>query len=141
MIGLLSNAAHTKRLSNRVAAGVTAQTGTFDRMGYEGVRVTASLDVVVDGSVITLKLGQGAASDGSDAVDITGASVNLTGSSSSQIDLQVDCWQPTKRYITWTLTRTTQNATINNVMADLYGAKNEPVSSSDVALLAQAFGQ
>ncbi len=118
------------RIKNQVAAGGsdTQTSSTIDAAGFDSVMVVADLDLVVDAAVLTLRVQDGAVSNGSDAANITGASAVLTASTSSNTSIVVDVQKFQARYITATLQRATQNATIDCITAYLYNAKGQPVT-------------
>ncbi len=118
------------RIKGPVTAGTTdTQTSSTIAMdGFDSVCVVAELGAVVDAAVATLRVQDGALSNGSDAANISGASAALTASTSSNTQIAVDVQKPQAEYITATLQRATQNVTINCITAYLYNAKNKPVT-------------
>lgn len=137
---MLSNKSFFKLLVGLVAAGQTTLTYTFDRLGFDAFRILLIWGVVVDTCTMGLKIGQGDASNGSDAVDISASALTKTASTSSGECWQIDCQQATKRYITVTVTRGTANATLQALIADLYKASLEPVATTNLAKTVQVFG-
>jgi hypothetical protein len=116
-------------------AGTSAINGAvIDRANFESVRFTALLGDVTATCVLGLKLQSGDLSDGSDMADVSGAAVAYTaGASDADSKLLVlDVFKPTKRYVRCVLTRTTANAVVNGILADLYHARREPVTGGDV---------
>lgn len=116
------------------SAGTSAVDGSVIDMqqdgGFDGIAFVAVLGTVVDASVLTLIPRQGAASDGSDAADISGAATAaVTASTSSSKILQTDTFRPTSRYVRPRLTRTAQNATVQSIVAILYRARKAPTSN------------
>lgn len=110
-----------------VAAGTTVQNGTtLDMSGFEGVMFIASMGAITAGAVTSLIASGGAASNGSDKVAITGASVTIADDGDDKAYV-LDIFRPLDRYITATVNRATQNAVINSVMAIQYGAKERPI--------------
>lgn len=115
-------------------AAQTAVDGTVIDMeqdgGFDGIAFVAVLGTVTDGSVLTLAPMQGAASDGGDAAAISGAATApVTASTSSSKILQTDTFRPTSRYVRPRLTRTTQNAVVQSIVAILYRSRNLPTSN------------
>lgn len=134
---LLSLDAKIHRAANLIAAGVTAQGSTVSRAGFDNAMVIVHLGVVVDAAVITLALSTGDAADGSDKVAVSGATTGaITALTSSNKDLVVDVKLNDDDYLTWDLTRITQNVTINAVTIIFYNGRKVPVDTS--ALLGYA---
>jgi hypothetical protein len=129
--------AKVMKISNGAAAGTSAVTSsTVDMTGYNAIMVIADLGTVTDASVLKLDLQEGAASNGSDAASVTGmATAAFTAATSSNTILVADATRPQKRYITAVLTRTTQNAVVNTIIAILYQSDNPPVTA-DASVLA-----
>lgn len=136
---MLSFWAFFKQLCGLVAAGTSTQTFTFDRQGFDGARVLLQWGVVVDACTMGLKVQQGDLANGSDAADITNASLTKTASTSSGEVWSLDVYQPTKRYLTVVITRGAQNATIQACSVDMYDPRNEPVALTNFAKSAQIF--
>jgi hypothetical protein len=131
----LVQSCRTFQVSN---AAVAAQTGinstAVDVTGAQGVRFVALLGDVTATCVLGLKIQGGAASDGSDAVDVAGASTTFTaGASDADVKvLAVEVFSPTKQYYRAVLTRTTANAVVNSIIADVFHLRNQPVTGGDV---------
>jgi len=127
----LLKCAKIMQIQNGAAAGTSLQTSsTFDMAGYNACLIICSVGAVTSGSVMQLNAQQGAASNGSDAATITGGSTAVltdAGTNSNKIFL-VDVIRPTKRYITATFSRTTQNAVVNGMWAILYQADSPPIT-------------
>jgi hypothetical protein len=124
------------KISNGATTGTSAVTSnTFAMDGFDSVLIIADLAAVTDNCVLSLKAQDGAASNGSDAADITGATTgNLTASSSGNGQLVLDLHLPKKEYVTAVLGRTTQAATVNSITAILYNAHNKPVTQPATVL-------
>jgi hypothetical protein len=131
----LVQSCRTFQVSNAAVAATSAiNSSTVDATGAHGVRFTAALGDVTTGCVLGLKIQGGAASDGSDAVDVTGATTAFTaGASDADVKLlQVEVFSPTKQYYRAVLTRTTANAVVNSIIADVFHFRNQPVTGGDV---------
>lgn len=140
------NLANCTRVVVSSGAAVAAQTaieGTaVDTQGFESVRFLAITGDVTATSVLTLKAQSGAASNGSDATDITGATTAAFTAGASDADskiLSLDVIKPTKRYVRPVLTRTTANAVVACIIAELYGPHKGPPGGGDV--IAEAIAQ
>jgi hypothetical protein len=127
-------------VKNAVAAGTTTQTtSTVDMAGYDAVTFIAELGTVTDDSVLTLKAQDGTDSGGSGAADITGATTAaFTAATSSNTMIVLDVIAPQARYVTAVLTRATQNAAINCIIAILHRSKSRPVTQSATHVIASA---
>lgn len=80
-----------------LAASSTTNGDTVDMQGWAGVLFVLSLGAT-DGTT-DMKAQDGAASDGSDAADITGAAITqVAGTGDNKLYL-LDVWRPTKRYV------------------------------------------
>ncbi len=108
--------------------GDTITGTTVDAAGFDSACVVAELGPVTDAAVATLRVQDGALSNGSDAANISGASAVLTAATSSNTQIVVDVVKPMLRYITPTLQRATQNIAINSITVYLYNAKTVPVT-------------
>ena len=130
LANLLTDAKIVKIDNGHVAGTSLVTSSTFDMAGFDAVMIIADFATITDASVLTLQLQNGANSGGSDAANISGASVTLTASGNSNGQMVLDCIQPgiggNKRYCTVTLTRSTQNAVVNSITAILYRARTKP---------------
>lgn len=130
----LSEQALIKRLLNTTAGGTSTLTSTFARAGYDRCLILALLGDVADTSVLTLTGKTGDASNGSDAVAITGGSTTFTADATSADNgmLAIDLTLNDDDYITWTLARATANAAVDGVIALLYHSRFGPVSQANL---------
>jgi hypothetical protein len=115
----------------RIAAGAVAATTdvvatVVDTANLEGVVFMALLGTVTSGGVPALVISQCETSNGS-FVNITGATKTTTSAGSDKA-LIVEVMKPTMRYLTATLTRGTQNAVCDGIMAIGVGPRNSPVT-------------
>lgn len=120
------------RVMNAVAAGTSAQnTSVLDMAGFDGVIFIALLGTVTDASVVTLTAKENTASSTSSPTPTSvtgGATADITAATDSNHYLVVDVIRPSKRYVYAALTRTTQNAVIDGVIAIQYRSRTVPVS-------------
>lgn len=129
-----------------VAAGTSAQNSSvLDMSGYDSVIFIAMLGDVTSGSVLTLTINENTASSTSSPTPTAvtdGATAAYTAGASDADSkcLVVDVHRGlTKRYVYAALTRTTQNAVINGILAIQYNARSLPVTqSSDLIATALA---
>lgn len=123
-----------------VASGVTSTgtttvtSDTVDCAGFDEVEVEALLETATDGSVPTLTVLDGDASNGSDKAAITGATATTTAASLSKQILAVTVIRPKKRYLTATLARATQAATVSGIIFRLRKPKIVPVTQGSSVL-------
>ena len=127
--------------ANASAAATTAVTSAvaLDMAGYDGIMYICSLGTVTSGSVLTLTTYGATTSTASGGVAITGGAtspVTDAGASSNKL-LIVDVLRPSTRYVYATLTRTTQNAVVNGIIAVRYKTRSVPVTA-DASVLASA---
>lgn len=117
-------------------AATTAVNGAvIDTAGCESVRFLAIFGDVTATSVLTLKAQTGDESDGSDAADVTGCATDPFTAGASDADskiLSLDAIKPTKRYVRPVVTRTTANAVVTAIVAELYGYRKTPPGGGDV---------
>lgn len=131
----LLNIVETVRVANAAVAAQTAVNGTaIDMAGKHGVRFTALLGDVTTGSVLGLSAEHSATGSG-DWVALEGALAFTAGASDADNKaLILDVVQPTERYVRAVLTRTTANAVVDGIIADVYGAINTPVTQGATVL-------
>lgn len=131
---LLANV-ETVRVANSASAAQTAVEGaSVDMAGKIGVRFTAALGDVTTGSVLGLKAQY--RDDSNDAwEDIVGAVAFTAGASDADNKLLIlDVVRPVKRYVRAYLTRTTANAVVDGIFADVYGDYWQPVTQGSTVL-------
>jgi hypothetical protein len=117
---------------NATAAGTTAINGTgTDMQDFEGVVFTASMGALTAGQVTSLKAQGSNDNGGSDPyADITGAATGNAADGDSNRVLVLEVIRPQKRWIRCVVNRATQNAVIDGVVAEQYGAKKQPAAQS-----------
>lgn len=123
------------------AAGQTeVDTSVLDMSGWDGVMFIASLGTVTDNSVLTLTVKGNTANSVTLPAPITQkATAAFTASASSNTALVVEVAKPVLRYVFAALTRTAQNAVVNNIIAIQYIGKEQP-TTQDATVIASAFG-
>lgn len=133
------------RVMNAVVAGTSEQDSTvLDMTGFDAVLFIALLGDVTSGSVITLTVKENSANSTSSPTPtaVTNAATAAYTAGATDADnaaLIVDVVRPTKRYVFAALTRTTQNAPIDGMIAIQYRTRDIPVSL-DATVLAAALG-
>lgn len=95
------------------AAGQTAVNGiAIDTRGCESIAFLVQFGAITAGAVTSIKLQQGSAADGSDAVDIPGSSVTVPDTASNKGVWSAEVHRPSKRYVRPVVVRGTQNAVV-----------------------------
>jgi hypothetical protein len=124
----LSKAAKVTRVSNAVAAGTTAiNSSSVDMKGFEAVEFTVAFGAITAAAVTSVKL-QGSR----DNVDWTSA--DLEGTSQTVADdadnkiFRIDVAKPRYRYLRCVVSRATQNAAVDSIVAMQYQADKEPIT-------------
>lgn len=117
------------RVLNAVAAGTgDTQAGTaVDMTNYDRVRFVVAIGAITSTGTATVKAQAGAASDGSDAADITGASVAYTDADDNKIAI-VEVERPQSRYVRVVVVRATANVVIDGAVAIQAAGRNMPVT-------------
>jgi len=137
----LSRAVKTVRLkvdgTNWVgAAGATDLTSEFvDTQGFEGVRLICGFGAIVSGAVTGVRAQQCDTSGGTYA-DLAGSAIVVADDDDNQITI-LDIYRPRERYIKHVVDRATQNATVDFLIAELYGPREEPVAQDTAVVVAQ----
>jgi len=129
-VSQLTTAAKTLRVINATAAGQTTINGSaVDTAGYELVRFVVAFGALVAGSVTSIKVQTGAASNLSDAADVagTGGSITAGGTDDNQLAI-VEIYRPAQRYARVVVLRATQNATVDGAIAELYEGQAFPIT-------------
>lgn len=126
----LSDVVKTVRVMNAVAAGTTDQNGTgVDMQGYDAVRFVAGFGTLTATQVTSLKAQQSSDNGSSDAyADIEGSDTGNAGDDDDNDLLITDLIRPTERYVRPVVLRETANAVIDFVIAELYRARDIPVT-------------
>jgi hypothetical protein len=123
--------------ANTTAAGQTAINGRVIDLSCAGaVRGLAVFGDVAATSVLGLRWQTGTLADGSDMTDVTGASVSHTATATSAdnkaLSLDVVGLNPLRRYGRYVVTRTTADAALQTLIAEVYDLTNTPATGGDV---------
>lgn len=137
--GFLLDEVKITRVENSAVAGTSElKSDVLDMAGYDGVLFVAPLGDVTSGSVLGLAAyGNTANSDSSPTpVAIASASAAYTAGASDADNklLVVDVLRPGYRYVFASLTRTTQNAVVDAVIAIQYRARSVPIAQGSTVL-------
>jgi hypothetical protein len=127
--GNLFHEAKVIRIAAAQAAGATDYTGAtvVDTQGYEGVAFIVLFGTITAGAVTGIKVQQGQAANLSDAADLKGTALAIADTQSNKA-LITDIYKPAERYVKPIVTRATQNAVIDGIIAILYNARTAPVT-------------
>lgn len=132
----LSKACKITRVNNAAAAAQTEiDSSIIDMAGFDGVLFLFLFNTIVDGSVVTCKAQQNTANSTSGMADITGASSGFTSASNSNTVLWVDVYRPSQEFVRAVVLRTTQNATLDGIIAIQYNGTKLPLSHDATTVL------
>jgi hypothetical protein len=133
-----TNKVKTIRVLNAVAAGTTDQNSSVvDTAGYEAVRFVALFGALTASQVTSVKVQQGALSDGSDMADLEGTSTGPLADADSNKALIVEVVRPRERYVRLVVDRGTANAVIDGVIAELYQPRVMPITQDTTVSAAE----
>ena len=134
MANNISNQIKTTRVTNTVAAGTgDSNSSSVDMLDYEGVRFLVSFGTIVSGAATTIKAAQSA--DDSSWDDLLGTAITVTDTDDNDVAI-LDIWRPINRYVRITVTRATQNSTIDGIIAEQYGPRVLP-PTNDATVIGQ----
>lgn len=128
------------RVMNAVAAGTSNQTSSaIDTAGYEGVKIYTMFGAIVSGAATSVKIQQ-SSDDGSvdTYADLTGTSITVADDDDNQIVVH-DIYQPKERYLKAVVSRATQNAAIDGIVAVLYGPRSLPPTNDATTVVDREF--
>lgn len=125
------------RVLNAVAAGTSAQTSSvIDTAGYDGVKIYTGFGAITTGAVTSVKLQQSSDDGVADGYsDIEGSSITVNDDDDNQFVVH-DLYRPQKRYIKVVISRATQNAVIDGVLAVRYSPKKLPATNDSATIVA-----
>lgn len=118
------------------SAGTTDLTSEYvDTQGYEGVRFICGFGAITSGAVTSTKVQQCDTSGGTYA-DLLGTAQTVADTDDSKIVI-TEIYKPRERYLKHVIDRGTQNAVVDFLIAELYGARKEPVTQSTAIVVGQ----
>lgn len=110
------------------AAGQTAINGAIlDMAGFTGVEVSLVFGAITSGAVTSLKAQQGAASNLSDAADLTGTSISVADTDDGKLFV-LDVKNVQERYFRVVVSRATQDAVVAAGIYKQYGPRTRPIT-------------
>lgn len=108
------------------ASGTADRNGTvIDSAGYETVVFNVHVHSVAAGAVTSVKVQQGAASDLSDAADLTGSAISIAADDDGQVFV-IAIHKPKERYLRVVMDKDASNAVAESATAILLGARTRP---------------
>ena len=128
----LSENAKFLRLSGAIAAATTDATSitSVDMRGFSGLTLLVSAAAITSGALTVVKLHQSDDDGSTDAYsDIEGSALSIADDSDGKLTV-VEMVDPQKRYVKPVITRGTQNAAFEAVLAVQTGPKTAPVTQS-----------
>lgn len=129
----LTNKVKTIRVHAPVAAGATdiTDSAVVDMANYEGVRFIVGFGAIVAGAATSVKVQQATAKTSDTALtsgaDLLGSGVTVLDSEDNTLVVS-DIIRPRERFVQVHVLRATQNATVDLIVAELYGARKLPVT-------------
>lgn len=129
MNSMLKECKMTRVMTAQAAGTDDVNSDVVDMQGFEGVEFCACFGTLTASAVTSVKVQQGAKSDGSDMADLAGTSVSIADTDDNKMVL-VDVYRPEKQYVRLVVDRGTANAVIDCVCACQYGARKVPVTQS-----------
>jgi hypothetical protein len=117
-----------QRVSNAAAAGITAvNSDLVDMQGAESVEFEVHFGAITAGAVTSVKAQGGAAANASDAADLAGTGVAVADTADNKV-VRLEVVRPEQRYVRCVVSRATQNAVIDSIVARVYYGRKVPVT-------------
>jgi hypothetical protein len=129
----LTNKVLTIRAHAPVAAGSTNVTDStvIDMQDYEGVRFIIGFGAITSGAATSIAVQQAVAKSSATALtsgaDLLGSGITVADDDDNKLVI-TDILKPRERYVQVHILRATQNAVVDLVIAEVYGAKKLPVT-------------
>lgn len=118
------------------AAGTSDLTSeAVDMAGFEAARFTCGFGAITSGAVTSTKVQQCDTSGGSYA-DLAGTAQTVADDDDNQIVI-TEIVKPRERYLKHVVDRGTQNAVIDFLIVELFGAKKLPVADDSATVIAR----
>lgn len=137
----LTNRVKTVLCKTAVAAGATDVTDAtvIDTAGYDGVRFIFAFGAIVSGAATSTGVaGLDTSSPTPGTDDLAGSKITVADTDDDKLVI-TDIKRPRQRYLRPFVKRATQNATVNSIIAELYGhtgvqpiAKDSTVTSQEL---------
>lgn len=126
------------RVMNGVVAGTSAQTSSaIDTQGFDGVKIYSAFGAITSGAATSVKIQQSSDDASADAyADLLGTSVTVADDDDNQVVVH-DIYRPRERYLKVVISRATQNAVIDGIIAVLYGAIKQPTTDDTTTVVSR----
>lgn len=134
----VSDSEKVVRVMNSVSAGTSAQTSSaIDTQGFDGVKIYTAFGAITSGAVTSVKVQQSADDGSADAyADLLGTSRSVADDDDNQVVVH-EISKPLERYLKVVVSRSTQNAVIDGVIAVLYRASKQPTTDDTSTVVAR----
>ena len=134
------NNVQVQRVVGYNAASTTNRKGSIvDMQGFDGVLFVATFGTMTSGSKVLLKAAQGDEDDTA-KVDVSVATTGeVTSDGTDDVQLALDVYRPTGRYVEAQVEISEENALIEGVVAILYKGSKMPITQADATLAAKSF--
>lgn len=127
-MNLLEEVKITRVMTAQAAGtGDTLSSDVSDNQGFEGIAYIVMFGTITSGAATAIKVQQGAASNLSDGADLEGSGQTVHDDHDNKVHA-TEIIRPRERYTRLQITRATQNAVIDGVLALQYGARVKPVT-------------
>ena len=111
-----------------VSAGTSTLTSNIiDTAGYEGVRFVWLFGAIVTGGAPAVKVQQDTDVAGGGMADLEGTAQAPADTDDSKLFIS-EVVRPRERYLRVVTTRATQNATVDGLIAELFGPRRKPIT-------------
>lgn len=139
-MNLAHNVSVSRAMDSQAAGTSTPLNGaTIDMQGWDGILFVAIFGAIVAGALTAFKVQQGQASNMSDAADLLGSGITIADDQDNKVAVS-DIYRPQERYVRAVVTRSTQNATVDAVIAIRYRGRKAP-SALDATVIAAEYHQ
>lgn len=134
MNNALKDSQYFSVMDNQATGTTTVSSTTVDLAGFDSVEFVTKLGAIDATSVVTVKVQQGALSDGSDASDLKDTAIKPADTDDDKLVVH-DIHRPEKQFLRVQILRATANAEVDSVTARLYNARTKPTTqaTADVA--------
>lgn len=134
MLNLGTQSKITRVIDATVAGTSDVNGATIDMKGFEAVCFVVLFGTITATAVTSIKVQQGAASDLSDAADLTGTSVSVAADDDDQV-AYVEVVKPRERYVRVVVDRGTANAVLDGAIAIQTNPKSEPTTHDSTTVV------
>jgi len=112
------------------ASGTATRNGVIlDMQDYDGVLMIVKFASIASGATTSIKAQQGAASDMSDAADLSGTSISVADDDDNQIFV-IDLYKPRERYVRLVVAKDSSNATAESAIYIQYSGRKMPIDNN-----------